>query len=287
MNSLWTRVSSTLSFFYLALALFSFGCAQESQEPAPPPPDAPSSPPIADGGGSCADQPYVVNPDAAQDVVESPTNFLRCNSGDYALCYYSGADPLTCTVAESGESADCQCQVFTATEDQPMYVLMTSILNLCAFTEAVEQCGEDGSDCYNICNDDPHSPQCHGITLPDDQQQATVCDYIADGTFNAEADFISTFSFETVSAPNTDEAFNIACNDANGTYAGCMTASCDGEITDSQGHRYTDCDCPIWPTDGSSVDFQFGRRCDDNLTGNCAVSEGQIWSAAYNPAGCG
>jgi hypothetical protein len=282
-----TPVSSTLALFCLVLALLAAACADTKEPAEPAEPTEPAETTDTADGGSCADQPYVVNPDAAQDVIESPTNFLRCTAGDYALCYYSGADPLPCTVAEASQSAACQCQVFTASEEEPMYVLMTSILNLCAFTEAVEQCGEDGSGCYNICNDDPHSPQCHGVTLPEDQQQAAVCDYVADGTFNPTADFISTFSFAKVAAPDTEETFAIACNDTTGPYAGCMTAPCNGEATDELGHRYVTCACPVWPADGSAVDYQFGRKCDETPTGNCTLADGQVWSAAYSPAGCG
>jgi len=277
-----TPTPSPLALLCLGLAFISCADKQEPTQPAEPAPP----PPTADGG-ACADQSYVVNPDAAQDLIASPTGFLRCTAGEYALCYYSGADPLPCTVEEASESAACQCQVLTASEQEPMYVLMTSILNLCAYTEAVEQCGEDGSGCYNICNDNPHSPQCHGLTLPEDQQQATVCDYVADGTFNPDASFISTFSFAKVAAPDTEETFSIACNDTTGQYAGCMTAPCGDEETDELGHRYVTCDCPVWPADGSSVDYQFGRRCDETSTGNCTLAGGQVWSAAYNPAGCG
>jgi hypothetical protein len=245
----------------------------------------------AQAGGLCANQPYVVNPDAAQDVIEHPTDFLRCTAGDYALCYYSGADPLPCTVEESGSSADCQCQIFTASQDQPMYVLMTSILNLCAYTETVEACGDDGTGCYNLCNDRPHSPQCSQVELPTAQILAPVCEYIAAGTFDKTADSISTFSFAQVEVPGSESTFALGCNDAAGPYAGCMTASCSGDEADEQGDRYTSCACPVWPSGGGSPDYQFGRRCaegavDSSSPGYCTLAEGQVWSAAYNPVGC-
>lgn len=285
MNTRWIPVSSTLALSCLALAL-GVSCATETKDTADTGTADTTETADSTKGGSCADQPYVVNPDAAQDVIESPTGFLRCTSGDYALCYYSGADPMPCTVAEATDSADCQCQVFSASDDRPMYVLMTSILNLCVFTETVEHCGEDGSGCYNICNQNPDSPQCAGVTLPEHQRLAPVCDYIADGTFNSGADFISTFSFAEVQAPATVEPFIIGCNDASGQYAGCMTAPCSGEVTDDRGNRYTTCDCPVWPAGGGSADFQFGRRCNETPAGNCTLASGQVWSAAYNPAGC-
>ncbi len=291
MSHPWAMIRPTFVLSCLALVLVATACAPDAEvadtaEPA----DAvePADTASADSGGSCADQPYEVNPDAAQDLLEGATTLLRCTSGNYALCYYSGADPLTCTTEEASETADCQCQIYPASSEKPMYVVMTSILNLCAYTEAVEQCGEDGSGCYNVCNDHPHSPQCQDVTLPEQQVQATVCDYIEDGTFNPGADYISTFSFAQVNAPGTTDPFELACNEATGQYAGCMTAPCSGEETDEAGNTYTTCACPLFPADADNQiqPYQFGRRCTDDATGNCDLSDDQIWSAAYNPAGC-
>lgn len=246
-----------------------------------------------DDTGRCDKVPYKARAGAAVDLIASPTNFLMCNSGQYALCYYSGADPLPCTVDGSSETARCQCQVLDAA-DGPMYVDINSILDECAYQEAIEQCGEDGSGCLNICDlDDPEaSVACKGIERPENPPTAYVCDYIASNEFDEAADFISTFSFATVSAPNSGEDFDPpTCNRGFGQYAGCMTASCFGQM-ESQGHTYTDCTCPLWPIDGTKHRFQFGRACvdgsDDLSPGNCSLKEGaQVWSAAFNPLGCG
>lgn len=234
-----------------------------------------------DTGGQCADVKYVPRPDAAEDLLTQPSNFLKCTSGEYALCYYSGADPLPCTIDESGTHADCECQVFTATKEKPMYVDIQSILDACAYQEANTQCESDGSCCLNI------TPTSIG------KNPAYVCDYIADGTFDPAADYISTFSFEVVSAPNRGGNFGIGCHDRVGQYAGCMTASCTGLRTDVEGNRYTTCSCPLWPLDGTDQPYQFGRACDADSTkqiateaGNCALGPNQVWSAAYNPEGC-
>lgn len=250
--------------------------------------------PSALAAGNCADQPYEVNPDASQDLIEGVTGFLRCEAGAYALCYYSGASPLPCTLDESGASAECQCQVYTASADAPMYVLMTSILNECVYNETVEQCGTDGSGCYNLCNDKPNSPQCSGVTLPEKQATAAVCDYIQSGTFDKNAAYISTFSFAHVYAPSenssSDEHFLLGSNNENGAYAGCMTASCSGSTTDSRENTYTNCACPVFPQGGATADYQFGRKCttagenDPTSPGYCTLTEQQVWSAAYNPA---
>ncbi|MEM7051037.1 MAG: hypothetical protein AAF604_15310 [Acidobacteriota bacterium] len=232
---------------------------------------------------ACEKVPYQVNPDAAQDRMDSPTNFLSCPAGRYALCYYSGADPLPCTT--DGDRADCQCQVFEAQDDAPMYVEIEGILNLCVYKETVEQCGEDGSGCRNVCNDDPKAPQCRGLDLPDDPPVAKVCEYIRRGTFHPESEITSTFSFATVLDPASDEEFEIGCNDRYGHYAGCMTAPCGQLETAENGKPYVSCSCPLWPAT-SLADYQFGRACGDSTTGNCALKYGQVWSAAYNPAGC-
>ncbi|MEL7059332.1 MAG: hypothetical protein AAGN46_04805, partial [Acidobacteriota bacterium] len=232
--------------------------------------------------GNCASQPYEQRPAAARDSYSSPTNFLRCDSGEYALCYYSGADPLPCDLS-TDETGDCQCQVFTASAEAPMYIEIGGILNACVYAETVEQCGANGAGCQNICTDHPSIPGCSATST---SRVAPACDYVADGTFNPAADVISTFSLATVSVPDGRGTFSIASNDANGQYAGCMTAPCTGSEIDADGNEYTTCACPLWPTDGSSADYQFGRRChpgdDPKSPRNCDLADDQVWSAAVD-----
>ena len=282
-----TQSFSTSSTLATVVAIFVLVSAcSKPEETAPTTPGAASAPDAVEAvqaeAGTCASQPYEQRPDAARDSFSSPTNFLRCDKGQYALCYYSGADPLPCDIS-ADETGDCQCQVFTASSDAPMYIEIGGILNDCVYLETVEQCGENGAGCQNICTDKPDTPGCSATgTLP----IAPACTYVATGTFNPDAEYISTFSFAQVSAPDTSSTFKIASNDANGQYAGCMTAPCTGSTTDALGNDYTTCTCPLWPNDGGSADYQYGRRCvsgsDPTSPGNCDLSEGQIWSAAVD-----
>lgn len=254
---------------------------------------APSTADESGDTGRCGDVPYKPRPGAAVDLIASPTNFLMCTSGRYALCYYSGADPLPCTVDESRENADCKCQVFEADEANPMYVDINSILDECAYQEAIEQCKEDGTGCLNICSLPAAKKACDGVTSSPDLPEAYVCGYIASNDFDESADYISTFSFASVSVPKSGDAFAPpTCNRDFGQYAGCMTASCTGSTTDDNMNTYTSCSCPLWPVDGTEQRFQFGRVCvdgsDKTSPGYCKLIEGeQVWSAAFNPLGCG
>ncbi|MDA8019244.1 MAG: hypothetical protein MPN21_17525 [Thermoanaerobaculia bacterium] len=236
--------------------------------------------------------PYKAREGAAVDLIATPTNFLLCTSGEYALCYYSGADPLPCTVDESRANAGCVCQVFAASEAKPMYVDINSILDECAYDEAIEQCGEDGSGCLNICSQPAAKKACGGVSSSSDLPEAYVCGYIASDQFDESADYVSTFSFATVAVPKSGAEFAPpTCNRGLGQYAGCMTASCTGSRSDDNGNTYTSCACPLWPTDGSQHRYQYGRVCVDGSDrmspANCTLSDGQAWSAAFNPLGCG
>ncbi|MEM7482905.1 MAG: hypothetical protein AAF481_17155 [Acidobacteriota bacterium] len=237
----------------------------------------------ADSELQCEGVPYQMTPGAAEDFVNSPTNMLTCTAGKYALCYYSGADPLPCTA--DGDHADCLCQVYEASEAQPMYVEIGGILNECIYDETVEQCGEDGSKCQNFCTGAPDSPPCKNLDLPSDPPTATVCEYIRRNLFNPGYEFISTFSFAKVMDPNSNEKFKLRCTEDKGRYAGCMTAPCDELQKGENGETYVECACPLWPDEGEA-DYQYGRGCNDTPTGNCDLASNQVWSAAYNPAGC-
>ncbi|MEM1182682.1 MAG: hypothetical protein AAGM22_30330 [Acidobacteriota bacterium] len=276
----------------LAVAWLSLliGCAA-SEEPASddPAPAAQAEPQSAaeatpdEPPGACVYLPYVERVLAAKDAFTSTANFLRCEAGSYALCYYSGPSPLPCVPGE-GATGDCQCQVFEASPEEPMYVEIGGILSECIYNETVAACGEDGSGCSNMCADKPHGPGCQGTT-----PQSTVapaCRYVASNTFNPSADYISTFSFATVYAPGTDDAFKISSTSENGQYAGCMTAPCTGSSSSTSG-TYTTCACPLWPPDGGDAPYQYGRACTEGETnpqspGYCQLEDGQMWSAAVS-----
>jgi hypothetical protein len=118
---------------------------------------------------------------------------------------------------------------------------------------------------------------------------APVCDSIVNGAFDADAAYISTFSFAHVVPQGGDEPFKLGSNQETGRYAGCMTASCSGETVDGD-NTYTQCDCPVFPAAGSQAPYQFGRHCaepatnDSSSPGYCQLVDGQqVWSAAYKP----
>lgn len=61
---------------------------------------------------------------AYRDTDLAPTNFLPC-TGQYALCFESGPEPLPCKLTPDGRFANCKCVVKTGIN----FVLMTAILN--------------------------------------------------------------------------------------------------------------------------------------------------------------
>jgi hypothetical protein len=190
---------------------------------------------------------------AAADVLVEPANMLRCESGDYALCYYSGADPMPCKVDEVQGVAHCECQKLTAGPGpKAQMVEISGILNTCVYIETAVACGVDGTGCART---------------PD---SAPVCDYVESNALMPHADLISTFSFAKVGD------FALGCTECQGVYAGCMTAPCY-ERKNDQGEDVVICDCPLY-----RGPYQFGRAGDYT----CDAGPGLVWSAAYNPAGC-
>jgi hypothetical protein len=209
------------------------------------------------------------------------TNFLYCNGGSYALCFFSGpphptgkhgADnqPLPCVL--EGEIARCTCQVYTS---GPYFVDINAILNLGAFYETVETCGADGSKCANIsnCGRDGTKPGC------DRKTRAPVCQYVQnqnpdDPTVSLmpKADLVSTFSF----AMDGDyQIGSTAC--PAGLYAGCMTAPCffpEGARQPPADGDPIQCECPTY--NGVYQVGQFLRQCSIPSVGR----ESYVWSAA-------
>ncbi len=184
-----------------------------------------------------------------RDTQEEASNFLPC-TGQYALCFASGPEPLPCKHSPDGRFADCKCTVQRGRN----YVLITGILNYRVYQETVKVCGADGSACART---------------PD---KAPVCKAIKEGKLIPGADVISTFS--TGQASILAESHLIAPNKPALTicpkapYAGCMTAPC--QMTSS---GFAQCSCPVfWGI------FQ--------LTGadaQCTLGDHLIWSASYDP----
>ena len=87
------------------------------------------------------------------------------------------------------------------------------------------------------------------------------------------ADLISTFSLEKVGD------YRIGCTDCTtDVYAGCMTAPCRQRKDAGEGSTVI-CECPLF-----RGPFQYGRAGQQYT---CDAGDGLVWSAAYNPDGCG
>ena len=177
------------------------------------------------------------------DVVVKPSNFLPCRGGPYALCYYSGPDPLPCEPGPGGMVANCQCVEIPY---GAYFVDINAILNLWVYLQTVSVCGHDGANCQNRPN------------------AAPVCQYINDNTLIPGADLVSTFSFDCAPEEGLGKT---SCGTA--VYAGCMTAPCKrtgvpGEV---------ECACPT--VEGP---FQVGQN-----GASCDLGPDLVWSAAYAP----
>lgn len=192
---------------------------------------------------------------AYRDAAAGPSSFLPC-TGQYALCFHSGPEPLPCELTADGRFANCKCTVQTGLN----FVLMTSILNYEVYRETVAVCGPDGSKCS---------------THPD---KAPVCKAIKQGKLIPGADVISTYSpghrsdlvkliTNAPSKPKLTICPKVPYSKVS--YAGCMTAPCK---TTKPG--YAVCSCPIfWGT------FQLVQP-----SAQCTLGDDLVWSAAYAPA---
>lgn len=247
------RASRVTALCLLALAVFAVGPLL-----------------AADESPRCDLQPYVENEywtteygPAAADIHTGSENFVKCSQGQYALCYYSGAPAMPCRIDEVTGTASCSCQVFTASKEQPQMVTIGAIQNTCVYIETVAKCGVDGSGCPGL-------------------DEAPVCKYLADGTFNPTTDLVSTFSFQKVTSPESDggddDAYKLGCTECEGVYAGCMTAPCYQQSTSPNGNSYAWCECPL-----ARGPYQYGRGGDQ---WSCDAGDGLTWSAAFTPAGC-
>jgi len=219
--------------------------------------------------------PAGVTPAAAT----SSTNMLTCQSGSYALCFFSGppsgifgGKPLPCTLRKDGRVADCTCQYYSSGTN---YVDINGILNQGAYYQAMQQCGPDGCGCTNITK-----KTCNSGTPP----QATVCTYINNqpqgnpaSSFYPKGQIVSTFSF-IMSPPSGSYKLATAPPTCHGKYAGCMTAACrftDGKAPSS--HQSGDpiqCECPVY--DGDYQVGADGQAC----TIPSANGKTYVWSAA-------
>ena len=152
---------------------------------------------------------------AYSDIALKSSNFLPCRGGPFALCYYSGPDPETCTLTEDGQFANCKCfEIPYGT----YFVDINAILNYEVYLKTVKKCGQDCSNCQET-------------------NQAPVCEAINQNKFIPGADMISTFSFDCVPEEGIGQT-----NCEQALYAGCMTAPC--YKTGEEG--IVECSCPTF-----------------------------------------
>ncbi len=176
------------------------------------------------------------------NILTSSTNFVPCQGGPFALCYYSGAAPLDCEIDANGSFANCRCL------DIPYgsyFVDINSILDFGVYQQTVKVCGADGSGCSSVVN------------------LAPVCGYINRQKLIPGAHRISTFSFDcALEVPIGQKQ----CDP--GIYAGCMTAPCHETGEDG----VVECQCPLY--DGPYEVGITGAQCplDD---------PNRVWSAAH------
>jgi len=252
----YARAVAVASIAIVILAAALAGCSGGSslapKPTATPPPASPTPSPIAFVPNTFTfwDNPANFTTKygpAYADILVAPTNFVPCLGGPFALCYYSGPDPLPCTPSADGRFADCQCYAMTYGQ---YYVDINAILNHGLYLKTVKACGKNGERCTQV-------------------NSAPICDDVNHDRVIPGADSVSTFSFDCVP---TDGLGQTGCP-AN-PYAGCMTAGCHADS--ALGTGFTDCQCPTF-----TGPYQLGVTVSPD---QCTLGADQIWSAAYNVA---
>ena len=191
---------------------------------------------------------------AYRDTVLAPSNFLPC-TGQFALCFHSGAEPLPCRLTKDGRFANCTCTVM----DGLNFVLITAILNHPVYLDTINAnaCGADGAGC-----EIPNS--------------APVCEFLRNGNLIPGAQVISTYDPDSkgritdeIDPPNVFTNCPTNPSDPSLPFAGCMTAPC--KLTKE---GTAECLCPVF-----SGHFQLVGR-----NAQCALGDDLVPSASYNPA---
>ncbi|MEM8932309.1 MAG: hypothetical protein AAGE94_14095 [Acidobacteriota bacterium] len=215
---------------------------------------------------ACVDVPFVLNPSAPADTVDGPDDFLPCSGFPYALCYYSGPEPMPCELAADGKTAECACAYVDRKRKTPAgtsaaaltdvsFVDKTSILNQCIADETQRYCDADPDACAQV-------------------DGAPVCWYMANhpelfAPPDTPVDVVSTFSAARVSWAT------IGCTNCPGDslYAGCMTAPC--QKADVDGDTVALCQCPV--VGGTFQIGQTGVSCDAGVDSD---GHALVWSAS-------
>ena len=189
---------------------------------------------------------------AYRDTVEARSNFLAC-SGQFALCFHSGAEPLPCKMSKDGRSANCTCTVHNSTN----YVLITAILNRDVYEATVSACNADGSNCPPT-NSAP------------DAAPAPVCSYLGKGQLIPGAQVISTYDPDVTGALQDAIPPGISpLTSCTGPFAGCMTAPC--KLTKD---NKAECTCPVFWGNFQLV----GPKA------ACSLGGDLVPSGSYNPS---
>jgi hypothetical protein len=192
---------------------------------------------------------------AYRDTVLEHSNFLQC-TGQFALCFHSGAEPLPCRMTQDGRFANCTCTVLDGTN----YVLITAILNHPVYLDTIDACRADGSDCQNIEN-------------PQNTHVAPVCEFLENGQLIPGAQVISTYDPDSTQRIK-DEATDLKNCPVDPSapplpFAGCMTAPC--KLTKE---GTAECLCPVF----------WGHFQLVGENAQCQLGDDLIPSASYNPA---
>jgi hypothetical protein len=185
------------------------------------------------------------SPAYADILVEPKDNFLSCEGGPFALCYYSGPDgSLPCDTRTNDPLSKCKCiEIPYGT----YYVDIHAILDVDTYRQTIDYCGQSGSKCKR-------------------KNQAPVCSIINANKLFPGADLISVFSFACAIENNIG---SFQCPQA--VYAGCMTAPC---YRDSEDLDTVTCTCPNF-----KGPYQVGQTLENKS--QCFLGKKNVWSAAY------
>jgi hypothetical protein len=196
--------------------------------------------------------PHSDSPAYADILVDPEKNFLECEGGPFALCFYSGPEgPLPCRADPLNPISDCTC---IEVPYGVYYVDIYAILDEATYRDTVSVCGPDGGGCAS-------------------RNAAPVCSVINAGKLFPGADMISVFS---TNCAIEEQIGNTPC--PVGLYAGCMTAPCYRRPYLEEGT--VECSCPTY-----SGPYQVGQDLDSER--DCDLGPYNVWSAAYNVSSSG
>jgi len=187
------------------------------------------------------------SPAYADILVDPKKNFLACEGGPFALCYYSGPDgalPCKTNTLLNDPMSECTCIEIPY---GVYYVDIHAILDVETYQQTVAYCGQTGENCPS-------------------KNQAPVCGITNSNNLFPGADMISAFSFACGQENNRGST---TCPES--VYAGCMTAPCYRDGGDS---GTVTCLCPNY-----KGPYQVGQDLED--PSQCYLGRRNVWSAAY------